>query len=64
LNTITVELIMPAKCLPPVSDCFHPGGALQLLGLGMPDIIGNALSADNLAMHSLLELRDQLAELT
>lgn len=55
---------MPAIWLPAVSDCFHPGGALQLLGLGMPDIIGNALSADNLAMHSLLELRDQLAELT
>lgn len=43
---------------------FHPGGAFQLLGLGMPDIIGGELSGDDLAMHSLLELRDQLAELT
>lgn len=43
---------------------FHPGGAFQLLGLGMPDIIGSALSAEDLAMHSLLQLRDQLAELT
>lgn len=43
---------------------FHPGGAFQLLGLGMPDIIGRALSAEDLAMHSLLQLRDQLAELT
>jgi AraC-like DNA-binding protein len=43
---------------------FHPGGAFQLLQLGMPDIIGSALSAEDLAMHSLLQLRDQLAELT
>lgn len=43
---------------------FHPGGAFQLLGLGMPDIIDSALSAEDLAMHSLLQLRDQLAELT
>ena len=43
---------------------FHPGGAFQLLGLGMPDIIGSALSASDLAMRSLLELRDQLAEFT
>lgn len=43
---------------------FHPGGAFQLLGLGMPDIIGGELSGDDLAIHSLLELRDQLAELT
>ena len=43
---------------------FHPGGAFQLLGLGMPDIIGSALSAEDLAMHSLVQLRDQLAELT
>ena len=43
---------------------FHPGGAFQLLGMGMPDIIGGELSGDDLAMHSLLELRDQLAELT
>lgn len=43
---------------------FHPGGAFQLLGLGMPDIIDGELSGDDLAMHSLLELRDQLADLT
>lgn len=43
---------------------FHPGGAFQLLGLGMPDVIGTELSADDLSMHSLLQLRDQLAELT
>jgi AraC-like DNA-binding protein len=42
---------------------FHPGGAFQLLGLGMPDVIGSELSADDLSMHSLLQLRDQLAEL-
>ncbi|WP_331352050.1 helix-turn-helix domain-containing protein [Cellvibrio sp. UBA7671] len=43
---------------------FHPGGAFQLLGLGMPDVIGSELSADDLSMHSLLQLRDQLAELS
>jgi AraC-like DNA-binding protein len=43
---------------------FHPGGAFQLLGLGMPDAIGSELSADDLSMHSLLQLRDQLAELS
>ncbi|MDR7091350.1 helix-turn-helix domain-containing protein [Cellvibrio fibrivorans] len=43
---------------------FHPGGAFQLLGLGMPDVIGTELSADDLSMHSLLQLRDQLAELS
>jgi len=43
---------------------FHPGGAFQLLGLGMPDVIGSELSADDLSMYSLVQLRDQLAELT
>jgi AraC-like DNA-binding protein len=43
---------------------FHPGGAFQLLGLGMPDVIGRELSADDLSMYSLLQLRDQLSELT
>lgn len=43
---------------------FHPGGAFQLLGLGMPDVIGSELSADDLSMHSLLQLRNQLAELS
>jgi AraC-like DNA-binding protein len=43
---------------------FHPGGAFQLLRLGMPDVIGSELSADDLSMHSLVQLRDQLAELT
>lgn len=43
---------------------FHPGGAFQLLGLGMPDVIGSELSADDLSMHSLLQLRDQLVELS
>ncbi len=40
---------------------FHPGGAFQLLKLGMPDVMGGEISADDLAMHSLQELRDQLA---
>lgn len=43
---------------------FHPGGAFQLLKLGMPEVIGGELSADDLAVQSLLQLRDQLAELT
>ncbi|MDF3014277.1 MAG: hypothetical protein K0Q78_2481 [Cellvibrio sp.] len=43
---------------------FHPGGAFQLLGLGMPDVIGRELSADDLALQPILQLRDQLAELT
>ncbi len=43
---------------------FHPGGAFQLLNLGMPEVMDGELSADDLAMQSLLQLRDQLAELT
>lgn len=42
---------------------FHPGGAFQLLKLGMPEVMGGEFSADDLAMHSLLQLRHQLAEL-
>ena len=43
---------------------FHPGGAFQLLGLGMPELKGGALSAADLSIPSLLQLREQLAELT
>src|SRR5687768_17250233 len=43
---------------------FHPGGAFQLLNFGMPDVTGGELSADDLAMKSLLQLRNQLAECT
>jgi len=43
---------------------FQPGGAFQLLKLGMPDVTRGELSADDLAVQSLLQLRDQLAELT
>lgn len=43
---------------------FHPGGAFQLLKLGMHEVKGGKLSADDLAIQSLMQLRDQLAELT
>lgn len=43
---------------------FNPGGAFQLMGLAMPEIIGGNISADDLAWQPLLELREQLVELT
>lgn len=43
---------------------FHPGGAFQLLKLGMHEVMGGELSADDLAMQSLSQLREQLAELS
>ena len=42
---------------------FHPGGAFQLLRVDMQDVTDGDSAADELAPPSLLQLREQLAEL-
>ena len=41
---------------------FHPGGAFQLLGVDMQDVIEGDSAADEFAPRSLLQLREQLAD--